>query len=131
MRFRTCAATAVAVVRRQKEIGIDVPGDGEFGKAMAYSVNYGAWWNYSFTASIRPDPDRTSMLDAPPSKEGQSGIKLTNFHQPPRPPGNSPALYNDPESGIYMGPDRLAASICTRSDQLCRPPARSNAMLPT
>jgi 5-methyltetrahydropteroyltriglutamate--homocysteine methyltransferase len=28
------------VVRHQKEIGIDVPGDGEFGKAMGQRVNY-------------------------------------------------------------------------------------------
>jgi len=36
------------VVRRQQELGIDVPGDGEYGKSMGNSVNYGAWWRYSF-----------------------------------------------------------------------------------
>jgi 5-methyltetrahydropteroyltriglutamate--homocysteine methyltransferase len=36
------------VVRHQKELGIDVPGDGEFGKSMGHRVNYGAWWNYAF-----------------------------------------------------------------------------------
>src|SRR5215471_15111157 len=36
------------VVRRQKATGIDVVGDGEFGKAMGQRVNYGAWWSYSF-----------------------------------------------------------------------------------
>ena len=36
------------VVRRQKELGIDVPGDGEFGKSVGSRVNYGAWWNYAF-----------------------------------------------------------------------------------
>ena len=36
------------VVRRQRELGIDVPGDGEYGKSMPHSVNYGAWWRYSF-----------------------------------------------------------------------------------
>src|SRR5215813_2153316 len=36
------------VVRRQKELGIDVPGDGEFGKSMGQRVNYGAWRSYSF-----------------------------------------------------------------------------------
>ena len=36
------------VVRRQQELGIDVPGDGEYGKSMGYRVNYGAWWRYSF-----------------------------------------------------------------------------------
>ena len=36
------------VVRHQKELGVDVPGDGEFGKLVGHRVNYGAWWNYAF-----------------------------------------------------------------------------------
>ena len=44
----TLQAAVVDVVRRQKEIGIDVPGDGEFGKAMGHKVNYRAWWSYCF-----------------------------------------------------------------------------------
>ena len=36
------------VVRRQKEAGIAVPGDGEYGKSMGSKVNYRAWWSYSF-----------------------------------------------------------------------------------
>src|SRR5690606_6824722 len=39
----------VEVVQRQVDLGIDVPGDGEFGKAMGEKVNYGAWWFYSFS----------------------------------------------------------------------------------
>ena len=41
-------SAVVDVVRRQREVGIDVPGDGEYGKAMGHRVNYGAWWSYSF-----------------------------------------------------------------------------------
>ena len=36
------------VVRRQVEAGIDVVNDGEFGKAMRQSVDYGAWWSYIY-----------------------------------------------------------------------------------
>ena len=36
------------VVKRQCDIGIDVVGDGEYGKAMSQKVDYGAWWSYSF-----------------------------------------------------------------------------------
>jgi 5-methyltetrahydropteroyltriglutamate--homocysteine methyltransferase len=47
-RFNAVLGGAVGdVVRRQNETGIDVPGDGEFGKAMAQRVNYGSWWRYS------------------------------------------------------------------------------------
>lgn len=36
------------VVRRQRDIGIDIVGDGEYGKSMSQKVDYGAWWSYSF-----------------------------------------------------------------------------------
>ena len=41
--FQTQLQAAVGdVVRRQKDAGIDVPGDGEFGKSMGHRVNYRA-----------------------------------------------------------------------------------------
>jgi 5-methyltetrahydropteroyltriglutamate--homocysteine methyltransferase len=47
--YAQCLASAVAeVVRRQQEIGIDIPDDGEFGKPMASNYDYGVWWNYAF-----------------------------------------------------------------------------------
>ena len=45
---RKLRAAVAAVVRRQRDLGIDVPGDGEFGKSMGQRVNYGAWRSYSF-----------------------------------------------------------------------------------
>ncbi len=36
------------VVRRQKEAGIDVPNDGEFGKSMGQRVNDRAWAMYAY-----------------------------------------------------------------------------------
>ena len=36
------------VVRRQVECGIDVVNDGEFGKAMTASTDYGAWLTYGY-----------------------------------------------------------------------------------
>ena len=36
------------VVRRQRELGIDLPNDGEYGHAMGQKVDYGAWWSYIF-----------------------------------------------------------------------------------
>ena len=42
--FQEALAGAVAeIVAREKTVGITVPGDGEFGKAMGQKVNYGAW----------------------------------------------------------------------------------------
>ena len=38
----------VECVRRQRELGIDLPNDGEYGHAMGQKVDYGAWWSYIF-----------------------------------------------------------------------------------
>jgi 5-methyltetrahydropteroyltriglutamate--homocysteine methyltransferase len=36
------------VVRKQRDVGIDVVNDGEFGKAMRRSMDFGAWWSYVY-----------------------------------------------------------------------------------
>src|SRR5271166_3981855 len=41
-------ASVLDIVKKQRELGIDIPDDGEFGKPMAGSYDYGAWWNYAF-----------------------------------------------------------------------------------
>src|SRR5437762_9104493 len=45
---QTLSSAVMEGVRRQRELGIDVPGDGEFGKSMGQRVNYGSWWRYSW-----------------------------------------------------------------------------------
>ena len=35
-------------MRRQAETGIDVVNDGEYGKAMRSSMDFGAWWSYVY-----------------------------------------------------------------------------------
>ncbi len=47
--YRELAARAVRdLVARQVEAGITIVGDGEYGKAMTASHDFGAWWSYSF-----------------------------------------------------------------------------------
>ena len=55
--------TSVAeVVQRQANIGLDVPGDGEFGKPMAQRVNYGSWWRYSWNRLGGLDSSRPELI---------------------------------------------------------------------
>src|SRR5690349_20496060 len=42
------AESVEAVLSKQKEVGITIPKDGEYGKSMSGKVDYGAWWSYSF-----------------------------------------------------------------------------------
>ena len=47
--YAQCLTAAVAdVVRKQREVGVDIADDGEFGKPMAANYDYGVWWNYAF-----------------------------------------------------------------------------------
>jgi 5-methyltetrahydropteroyltriglutamate--homocysteine methyltransferase len=47
--YRRQLADAVArVVRRQRETGIDLINDGEYGHLMGQRYDYGSWWSYSF-----------------------------------------------------------------------------------
>lgn len=87
------------VVRRQHEIGLDVINDGEYGHAMTESVDYGAWWFYSFSRfgglSMTTD-ERFEM--APPAPGGK--VKLAPFSQR-RDWVRFADAYSDPDSGIH------------------------------
>lgn len=92
----------VALVERQAEIGIDVVGDGEYGKEMTAAVDYGAWWTYSFqrTSGLEIDTDMAWLTDPVQSEPGN--VKLTGFaHRRDR--TIFAEAYNDPESGIFTG----------------------------
>jgi 5-methyltetrahydropteroyltriglutamate--homocysteine methyltransferase len=109
--FQAKLGAAIAdVVERQKAIGIDVPGDGEFGKAMSYSVNYGAWWSYAFQrlTGLRLSEDAP---DTPPGQTGAGKVVLGAMLQR-RDRRKFSVAYADPESGIYMGPERFQIPVC-------------------
>jgi 5-methyltetrahydropteroyltriglutamate--homocysteine methyltransferase len=37
------------VVKRQYDLGIDIVDEGEYGHITSGTVDFGAWWNYSFS----------------------------------------------------------------------------------
>src|SRR6476620_8242890 len=43
------AGSVKDIVAKQLQAGITLPNDGEYGHTMSNSVDYGAWWNYSFS----------------------------------------------------------------------------------
>ncbi|GAB3694348.1 cobalamin-independent methionine synthase II family protein [Corynebacterium nasicanis] len=102
--FHGILQTAVdEVVRRQVDMGIDIINEGEYGHITSGAVDYGAWWNYSFTrlgGLTMTDEDRWASQEAVRSTPGN--IKLTAFSD-----RRDRALFNeayeDPESGIFAG----------------------------
>jgi len=99
------------VVRRQKELGIDLPGDGEFGKSMGSRVNYGAWWSYSFTRLGGLEMSGPGLYAMPTNRSGPGHVVLTSFGDR-RDRTRFAAAYNDPESGITTGPRPPNSPVC-------------------
>ena len=91
------------VVKRQVDMGIDIVNEGEYGHITSGAVDYGAWWNYSFSrlgGLTMTDEDRWASQEVKRSTPGN--IQLTSF-----PDRRDRALfadaYNDPNSGIFTG----------------------------
>ncbi|MFZ3236106.1 MAG: cobalamin-independent methionine synthase II family protein [Stellaceae bacterium] len=98
------------VVRHQQDLGIDIPGDGEFGKPMGQSVNYGSWWRYSWQRLGGLRHDGPSLYEMAPRRSRPGEVVLTSFGDR-RDRTQFAAAYGDPDSGITTGP-RPPAPVC-------------------
>lgn len=101
--YTELAATAVReLVARQVEAGITIVGDGEYGKAMTTSHDFGAWWSYSFqrTAGLAlPGPDA-----APPAPvRSEPGAPRLTSMTDRRDWVAFAEAYGDPTSGVLLG----------------------------
>ena len=107
---QTLRAAVAEVVRHQRDVGIDIPGDGEFGKPMAQRVNYGSWWRYSWQRLGGLKPGASSLYEMAPRRSRPGEVVLTSFGDR-RDRTRFAAAYGDPESGITTGP-RPPAPVC-------------------
>jgi 5-methyltetrahydropteroyltriglutamate--homocysteine methyltransferase len=107
---RILSAAVIEAVRHQTELGIDVPGDGEFGKSMAQRVNYGSWWRYSWQRLAGIETGDQTLYEMTPRRSRPGEVVLTSFGDR-RDRSRFAAAYNDPESGITTGP-RPPAPVC-------------------
>jgi 5-methyltetrahydropteroyltriglutamate--homocysteine methyltransferase len=102
------------VVRRQQAAGIDIPGDGEYGKAMGQRINYGAWWSYSFQRLGGVELAGTELYKAPPRRSEPGRVRLTSF--PDRRDRQLFAeAYADPDSGcstVRPGTGGMRLPVC-------------------
>ena len=91
------------VVRRQVDLGIDIINEGEYGHITSGAIDYGAWWNYSFSrlgGLTMTDEDRWANQESVRSEPGN--IRLTSFSDR-RDRQLFNEAYEDPESGIFTG----------------------------
>jgi 5-methyltetrahydropteroyltriglutamate--homocysteine methyltransferase len=111
-RFQDALSSAVEdVVRQQQTIGIDVPGDGEFGKSMGHRVNYRAWWSYSFTRLGGLELSGPGLYEAAPKRSRPGEVVLTSFADR-RDRTKFLAVYTDPEGGVSTGPRTATWPVC-------------------
>src|SRR5580704_867597 len=110
--FQERLRDAVAeVVHCQGDLGIDVPGDGEFGKSVGHPVNYGAWWNYAFHRLGGLELDGPALDSRPQQRSRPGEIVLTSAaHRRDR--LRFAAAYADRESGVWMGPRPATGPVC-------------------
>lgn len=111
--FETLLTAAVVdLVQRQKDLGITIPGDGEYGKAMSNAVDYGAWWTYSFQRTAGLELTEFNPISAGPIHSEPGNIRLTSFADR-RDWTRFSAAYSDPESGIQLGRNATAFPAAT------------------
>jgi len=89
------------VVRRQHEMGLDIVSDGEYGHLMTDTVDFGAWWTYSFgrfsglevvdAATVTEvSPAVGAPVDLVPFSQRRDWVRFRD-------------AYTDPTSGIGLG----------------------------
>lgn len=111
--FQQQVAEAVGdVVQRQRAVGITVPGDGEFGKAMSNSVDYGAWWGYSFQRVDGLSLTEVNAFNEPPRVSEPGKIQLTAFLDR-RDRRAFADVYADPTAGVATGRNATAFPTTT------------------
>ncbi|NLS10750.1 cobalamin-independent methionine synthase II family protein [Nesterenkonia sp. MY13] len=90
------------LVARQKALGVTVPGDGEFGKAMSQGVDYGAWWSYIFQRVEGLEVTGEDIFTQPNVESSPGNVQLTSFPNR-RDWVKFHEAYNDPTTGIGTG----------------------------
>ena len=101
--FREVLRQAVVdVVAKQREIGISLPNDGEYGHLMGSAVNYGSWWSYIFDRVSGLELTGADHFSTEPVRSAPGDVRLTTF--PDRRDWTLFAeAYQDPTSGITVG----------------------------
>jgi 5-methyltetrahydropteroyltriglutamate--homocysteine methyltransferase len=109
----TLAAAVAGVVKGQRDTGIDIVNDGEFGKPASQTYDYAPWWNYAFERL-----DGFSAPDSVPASEHKKSsvadLALTSFANR-RDWKRFGEFYQDQSSGLIgSAPTRRARRpVCT------------------
>jgi 5-methyltetrahydropteroyltriglutamate--homocysteine methyltransferase len=111
--FQKLLQSSVAdIVKRQRDVGIAVPNDGEFGKSMGQQVNYRAWLSYIFHRLDGIEVAAGGRLSAPPRKARADELVPVDL-MARRDRAKFLRAYTDPDHPISTGPQRPPQPVCT------------------
>lgn len=108
------------VVKRQAEIGLDIVNDGEYGHAMIDTVDYGAWWTYSFSRFGGLSFENSGGFELRPPAGRDGRLAFSSFAER-RDWQRFADAYGDPESGsprVRRG-DPVGVHECARPQDRC------------
>ncbi len=88
-------------MKRQAEIGLDIVNDGEYGHAMIDTVDYGAWWTYSFSRFGGLSFEDVQRFDVRPPAGRDGRLSFSSFAER-RDWQRFADAYADPDSGIHI-----------------------------
>jgi 5-methyltetrahydropteroyltriglutamate--homocysteine methyltransferase len=96
------AAAVADVVARQRDAGIDIVNDGEFGHSMRQSYDYGSWLTYVFARLGGVELADYGMREATlPSRAAPGEVSLASFGER-RDWTRFSEAYGDPQAGVAM-----------------------------
>jgi 5-methyltetrahydropteroyltriglutamate--homocysteine methyltransferase len=116
--YRTRLRTAVAdVVARQRDTGIDLVNDGEYGHSMGQRYDYGSWWTYVFQRLGGLELSRLDIAGIPQARSRPGEITLASFGER-RDWQLFADAYGDPSSGASLPNRRHGGELAP----VCRGP---------
>jgi 5-methyltetrahydropteroyltriglutamate--homocysteine methyltransferase len=104
-------AAVTDVVARQRETGIELVNDGEFGHSMGQRYDYGSWWTYVFQRLSNVELTPLTISEIPQSVAKPGEIRLASFGERRDWQAFSEA-YGDPTSGASLPNRGSVAPVC-------------------
>lgn len=99
------------LARRQRDIGVDVPNDGEYGHEMGDKVDYGAWWGYVFPRLGGLELAGPDLWEMAAHRSEPGRVVLSSFADR-RDRQEFPEAYSDPEAGVTVGGNARSFPVC-------------------
>ena len=99
---QTLAQAVADVVQKQREVGVTIPGDGEYGHAMSGNIDYGAWWSYSFHRLGGTELREGGLLGVTGKPSKSTDVRLASFADR-RDWNIFKDADQDPDAGIALG----------------------------